>query len=286
MSGNVPLDEVKPALQCFVSAADYGLKELNTLGEKARRAGFFLAALEALKEIRKTAAVDAKREYETLLQKLGLGPVVDADAVGRPKDNADRIREWIWADLATLNSIVRQMDAVIGNTDISGVESNNQIAVRVLRAVATDMLDGLANLNSALYLVDRPPLLVPSGSQIPSGFKICTVCGEFRGTTKSKYLTWIKPIPPILEPIRDMLIASTHENERRRDPEGRVTASCLCEGISCRWCGVNKIHQPKSQSYNLETNCIAYRPWFSYLARCGVCRRKSETNGRNSLNPR
>lgn len=77
---------------------------------------------------------------------------------------------------------------------------------------------------------------------IPPGFTHCATCGEFTGST----------------PGRD----------------GDIRVRCLCEGIPCPRCKINKIHRPISNSYDAETDTIEHWPYFSGMVPCQECKER------------
>jgi len=88
----------------------------------------------------------------------------------------------------------------------------------------------------------------------PKGFKKCPVCGEYKGKTKAKNLNW--------------------NYSSGIDPNQIISVSCLCDGILCPKCHLNKIHRPVSNQYDQQANMIWHIPWFAGQAGCSECRNK------------
>ena len=88
---------------------------------------------------------------------------------------------------------------------------------------------------------------------IPEGLQQCPVCGEFNGSVRAGDLNW-----------EGSLI--------QHDPDERIGVSCLCHRPLCKQCKQRRIHRPPSNSYDPETNSIAYQPWFMGMFPCSVCR--------------
>lgn len=89
-----------------------------------------------------------------------------------------------------------------------------------------------------------------SGS-VPRGLVRCPVCNEFRGAV-----------------INDDLPPSSQREE------GVVPVLCICDGIPCRECGIERIHRPISNFWDEERGAILHCPWFTALAPCNTCRTK------------
>jgi hypothetical protein len=153
MNKSKSLFEVARALHRLVAEANHGLMELSKLEKEGRGTEVLPEAVKAREAIRATAMFDAKGEYETLLQKLGRGPVVDKDAVGPVAVNVKMIRNWFLADLARLNSVIERTDAMKAGTHDSAVESNNQMSGMLLRALGAEMLEAFGKMADALDAV-------------------------------------------------------------------------------------------------------------------------------------
>ena len=88
----------------------------------------------------------------------------------------------------------------------------------------------------------------------------CEKCGEYKGAIKSKDLNW----------------DGTFLKEEAEKSEEYIGVSCLCDGILCSKCKINKIYRPISNSYDAESNRIEHWPWFSGMRPCYECRKKYE----------
>ena len=51
-----------------------------------------------------------------------------------------------------------------------------------------------------------------------------------------------------------------------------TTVRCICEGITCRGCGKNKIRRPISNYYDEQTSRVWHTPYFGSLLPCCECR--------------
>ena len=111
---------------------------------------------------------------------------------------------------------------------------------------------------------ERQPLFPCRAGGIPPGFWRCEDCGEFRGTTKEKYLA-----PSVVSAV---------------EPNRLITVTCLCEGPLCRECGVSRTPRPMSERYHLETNSVWYRPHFYYALSCAKCRERRRVAEEQKLN--
>ena len=98
------------------------------------------------------------------------------------------------------------------------------------------------------------------GAPIPPGLVRCPACGEYRGMTPVRYLDWDEPLDP-------------------SELGDEVEVGCLCEGITCRRCGKNKMPRPISNSYDPEANAIRHHPSFSYMRPCDECRSSGKERG-------
>lgn len=91
---------------------------------------------------------------------------------------------------------------------------------------------------------------------IPAGFTRCATCGEFTGTTSARNLCW--------------------NDGGALDHPAEIRVRCLCEGIPCERCKINKIHRPVSNSYDPKTNSIEHWPYFSGMIPCGECKERKD----------
>ncbi len=91
---------------------------------------------------------------------------------------------------------------------------------------------------------------------IPPGFVKCEVCGQYNGKTASLNLNWH---------VTDGI-----------GPDDMTSVTCICHGIPCRGCGVNKIPRPISNTYDEETNSIGHWPYFTSMMLCHECYQKEQ----------
>jgi hypothetical protein len=141
-------ERVGEALSRIGAEVQYAQTELQKLkpeGDAQERTDEAGAAFEA---IYKTIQFDVSSEWATLLQKLGLGPLYDVNAIGPPEVNARFILDWLWDDLASLEKVIRRSDESAESPTL-GV---------LLRAVGTEMLTAFAVLQDELEpLLKRSP---------------------------------------------------------------------------------------------------------------------------------
>jgi hypothetical protein len=50
---------------------------------------------------------------------------------------------------------------------------------------------------------------------------------------------------------------------------------CICDGILCRRCKINRIHRPISNVWD-ERGGFGHIPYFAAMASCNECRAKQE----------
>ncbi len=89
---------------------------------------------------------------------------------------------------------------------------------------------------------------------LPKGLTECTFCGQYKGKTKAKYIKLNDP-------------SGVNPNET-------ISFSCLCDGILCSKCHINKVPRPISNKYERETNSFWHYPWFTGQMGCQECRNK------------
>jgi hypothetical protein len=92
-----------------------------------------------------------------------------------------------------------------------------------------------------------PPLL-----PVPSGLARCPVCNEYRGT-----------------------IDLDDESPHSRRPGDFTTVQCICDGIICPCCNINRIHRPISNVWD-ERGGFGHIPYFAAMGPCNECRDKRE----------
>jgi len=92
-----------------------------------------------------------------------------------------------------------------------------------------------------------PPLL-----PVPSGLARCPVCNEYRGTI-------------------DLDDQSVHS----RCKGDFLTVQCICDGIPCPCCKINRIHRPISNIWT-ERGGFGHIPYFAAFGSCNDCRAKRE----------
>lgn len=107
--------------------------------------------------------------------------------------------------------------------------------------------------------------------RIPKGLVRCEVCGEYRGRVSGRDLYWnTRGLDPNDELDRI-------EFEMRLDLAlDDYTVTCLCDGIPCPRCLVNKIHRPISNSYDPATNEIGHWSYLTAAMPCPECRAKEK----------
>lgn len=105
--------------------------------------------------------------------------------------------------------------------------------------------------------------------RIPLGLEQCPVCGEYRGTVSGRDLNWNLEGLDESDELDRIVIEM-----RLEDMGSEFTVTCLCDGIPCPRCHVNKIHRPISNSYDPETNEIGHWAYFTAMMPCPACRAK------------
>jgi len=93
-----------------------------------------------------------------------------------------------------------------------------------------------------------PPAVHP----VPPGLYRCPVCNEYRG-----YID-----------IDDQSVHSRCKGDF-------VTVQCICDGIPCCRCGVNKVYRPISNSWT-EEGGFGHWPYFCASMPCSDCRAKQK----------
>ena len=73
---------------------------------------------------------------------------------------------------------------------------------------------------------------------LPKGLVVCRFCGHIRGRTA-----------------------------------GGAESSCLCDGITCRYCGAGRVHRPISDHYEPDDGEFWHTPYFGAGIPCVHCRR-------------
>ena len=141
-------------LSRLIEEAYYGLAELAKLKEEGKEIPLFPEAIRALEHIRNTTMFDTMNEYHTLLQKLKLGPVVDADAIGAVEVNVRMIHNWTMEDLWILHAVIQEKDVGQTSREPSQDQLNNQLLGLLLRAVRTQMLNAFSRMSDALDAIE------------------------------------------------------------------------------------------------------------------------------------
>ena len=75
----------------------------------------------------------------------------------------------------------------------------------------------------------------PGGVCLPNGLFVCRFCGQVGGRHRGRKST------------------------------------CLCEGLTCRWCGIGRIPRPTSSSYDRRRGRFLHTPYFGGWAGCASC---------------
>lgn len=98
--------------------------------------------------------------------------------------------------------------------------------------------------------------------KIPDGFLKCEQCGEYRGKTRANNLNWE---------------VSPDVGGKSRSEE-LISVTCLCDGIVCSQCKINKIHKPGSNTYDRVENRIEHWFYLSGMFPCAECRKKNDVH--------
>ena len=118
---------------------------------------------------------------------------------------------------------------------------------------------------------------------IPPGFERCPDCGEFNGQTQARYLNWELAEDVGGEPIPAQVVAHLRRLKAdvasTLDPQRVISVRCLCHGPFCKRCGVVRVHQSGSNTYDPQTNRVEHWPWFAGMMPCAACREQDERKG-------
>lgn len=87
---------------------------------------------------------------------------------------------------------------------------------------------------------------------VPRGLFRCPVCNEYRGTID----------------IDDQSVHSLCKGDFLR-------VQCICDGILCRRCKINRIHRPISNVWD-ERGGLGHIPYLAAMASCNECRAKQQ----------
>jgi hypothetical protein len=149
MNIELPYGSIRQSLLKIRAEADYGLTELKTLEAEGRATEFHAEAMGVLSSVRDTVIFDVENEWQTLMQKLGVGPVVDADAVGPVSVNAAFIVSWLRSDLLALDRLITRLRTTppIGDSKAS---PDLGVLVLLLEAVGGSTVAALGNVRREL----------------------------------------------------------------------------------------------------------------------------------------
>jgi hypothetical protein len=150
MSTNIRFDIIGQSITRIREEAEYGLKEVSRLQSEGKAMDVGPQIREALEAIRNTAIFDVNDEYETLLGKLGAGPVNDPDARGPPSVNARFIVEWLASDLAKVDQLIHELRAIEPGTSTQSTAWDHGLLVMLLEALGSEMLRAHAALHDEL----------------------------------------------------------------------------------------------------------------------------------------
>ena len=81
---------------------------------------------------------------------------------------------------------------------------------------------------------------------VPDGLVRCSTCGDLKGRG-------LAPDPPTYTTMSP------------------VTVTCLCEGLICGACEVERMHRPISNNWDDVTQKVWHSPYFMAMRRCGNC---------------
>lgn len=103
-----------------------------------------------------------------------------------------------------------------------------------------------------LNATNPPNPATPSALPVPPGLSRCPVCNEYRGT-----------------------LGIDDESPHSRGKGDFLSVQCICDGILCRCCKVNRIHRPISNVWT-ERGGFGHVPYFAAWGSCKECRAKKE----------
>lgn len=92
---------------------------------------------------------------------------------------------------------------------------------------------------------------------VPEGLARCPVCNEFRGAMALREL----PDP--------------HGLYEEENPETPLSVQCICDGVLCPRCKVNRFHRPISNVWS-ERGGFGHIPYFRSWFPCDECYRKQK----------
>ena len=148
---------------------------------------------------------------------------------------------------STKNSAIAktQLGAAVVSAPESVLSRPQVKSAAVSRRTFLNLLTGLPLIGRVLGLGRSISLF----AFLPPGFLRCETCGEYNGSTDEGSLGLGKDHQPI---------------------GNIVTASCLCHGIPCKYCGKLK-RRPISNTYYSETNTVWHTPYFAGWFGCAEC---------------
>jgi hypothetical protein len=94
--------------------------------------------------------------------------------------------------------------------------------------------------------------VTPTVQPVPPGLFRCPVCNEYRGFID----------------IDDLSVHSRCKGDF-------LTVQCICDGILCPRCKINRIHRPISNVWS-ERGGFGHVPYFAAMGYCNECRAKRE----------
>ena len=104
----------------------------------------------------------------------------------------------------------------------------------------------------SLDTTNPPNPAAPSALPVPPGLSRCPVCNEYRGT-----------------------LGLDDESPHSRGKGDFLSVQCICDGILCPRCKVNRIHRPISNVWT-ERGGFGHVPYFAARGSCKECRAKTD----------
>ncbi len=121
--------------------------------------------------------------------------------------------------------------------------------------VEFDIPDSMDELPDCLSIVKVTPPADAPLLPVPDGLSRCPTCDEYRGVMA------LKDIPNLDPSYRDV------------NPDTPLRVQCICDGVLCPRCKVNRFHRPTSNVWT-ERGGFFHIPDFRSLIPCDECNEK------------
>lgn len=137
--------------------------------------------------------------------------------------------------------------------------AQNENTPEVLRGkfVEFDLPESMEEMPSCISLVKNTPPEDAPLLPVPDGLTRCPVCGEYRGVMA----------------LKD--VSDPEGLHRDKNPDTPLRVQCICGGVLCPRCKVNKFHRPTSNVWT-ERGGFAHVPALRACFPCDDCNAKRE----------